>query len=191
MENTTSNAAADLHSLAYIAPDLHPLIVAIDSVRPMPGNARVHGERDLSALAASLGEYGQRTPIVAKAEYRGTERAILKGCGTWMAAKRLGWLFIAVTWFTGNDSAAAAYSVLDNRLAELSAWNPEALDALQADGVDLLSLGWSDAELLDLLGSDDAPIPRFEPEAPAHRLDELRPDATCPRCGLQFRQEPR
>jgi hypothetical protein len=60
----------------------------------------------------------------------------------------------------------------------LSAWNPAALVALQAD-VDLLALWHDDADLADLLHGA-APVPKFQPEAPAHRLDELA--AHCPTC---------
>jgi hypothetical protein len=162
----------------YIAPDLRALAVPLDSLRPMPGNARAHGERDLSAIADSLQAHGQQRPIVVARQYRGTENAIIAGCGTWAAAKRLGWHFIAASWFSGDDAEAAAYSVRDNRTGELSAWNPAALVALQAD-VDLLALWHDDADLADLLHGA-APVPKFQPEAPAHRLDELA--AHCPTC---------
>jgi ParB-like chromosome segregation protein Spo0J len=175
----------DGSALAFIAPSLHALIVPIDSVQPMPGNARAHGERDLSAIAESLRDHGQQRPIVVKAEYRGTERAIMAGCGTWMAAKRLGWPFIAVSWFTGTDADAAAYSVRDNRTSELSRFDASALAALSADAeLDLLSLGWTGAELGDLLAlADGDAVPHFEPvEQPVGRLDRLEPHCATCRC---------
>lgn len=166
----------------YIATDLRALAVPIDSLRPMPGNARAHGERDLSAIADSLREHGQQRPIVVARRYRDTENAIIAGCGTWMAAKRLQWRFIAASWFTGSDAEAAAYSVRDNRTSELSRFDASALTALALDAdLDLLTLGWTGAELGDLLalaGSDA--VPDFEPQQPAHRLDQLA--AHCPTC---------
>lgn len=163
----------------YIAADLRALAVPIDVLRPMPGNARAHGERDLSAIADSLRAHGQQRPIVVARHYRSTENAIIAGCGTWAAAKRLDWRFIAASWFTGSDEEAAAYSVRDNRTGELSRWDADSLAALQADGVDLLALWHDDADLADLLHGA-APVPKFQPEAPAHRLDELA--AHCPTC---------
>jgi hypothetical protein len=167
----------------YIAGPLRGLAVAIDSLRPMPGNARAHGERDLSAIADSLRAHGQQRPIVVAKTYRGTERAIIAGCGTWRAARRLGWRWIAVSWFEGSDTDAAAYSVRDNRTSDLSRFNAPALAALSADAdLDLLTLGWTGAELGDLLAlaGTDA-VPRFEPEQPVGRLDQLQPH-NCPMC---------
>ncbi len=174
----------------YIAADLRALAVPIDYLRPMPGNARTHGERDLSAIADSLRAHGQQRPIVVARRYRSTENAIIAGCGTWAAAKRLGWRFIAASWFTGSDEEAAAYSVRDNRTGELSRWDADSLAALQADGVDLLRLWHDDAALADLLGAD-VPVPKFTPLTPAHRLDELADNTTCPACGHSWHQEAR
>ena len=173
----------------YVAADLHRLIVPIDSLRPMPGNARMHDERNLSAIADSLLAHGQQTPLVALAKFREVERVILKGHGTWMAAKRLlHWPHIAVAWFIGSDTEAAAYSVRDNRTSDTSRFNAPALVALSADAnLDLLTLGWNEVELADLLGAQ-APAPKFTPEAPAHRLDELAHDTTCPACGHTWHQ---
>jgi hypothetical protein len=139
----------------YIAPSLHRLAVPIDALRPMVGNARQHGERDLSAIAASLQAHGQQRPVVAMRRYRGVPAVIIAGCGTWTAAKRLGWRYIAVTWFEGSDDEAAAYSVRDNRTAELSAWSADALTALADDGLDLRALWADDVGLAALL---DAPV---------------------------------
>jgi hypothetical protein len=166
----------------YIAADLRALAVPIDSLRRMPGNARAHCERDLAAIEDSLRAHGQQRPIVAARTYRGTEHAIIAGCGTWQAARRFGWRWIAVSWFEGSDTDAATYSVRDNRTSELSRFDESALAALAADAdLDLLTLGWTGAELADLLVSaPDAPVPHFEPVESAHRLDELQPHCrTC------------
>jgi len=168
----------------YIAADLRALAVPIDSLRPMPGNARAHGERDLSAIADSLRAHGQQRPIVVAKTYRGTEHAIIAGSGTWQAARRLGWRWIAVSWFEGSDTDAAAYSVRDNRTSELSRFDASALTTLAADAdLDLLTLGWTGAELGDLLALSGADaVPAFEPERPVGRLDQLQPHCATCRC---------
>jgi hypothetical protein len=165
----------------YIAPDLRALAVPIDSLRPMPGNARAHGERDLSALTESLRRHGQRKPGVAKRTYRGLSNVLLAGHGTLQAARRLGWKHIAVSWFDGTDDEAREYAIRDNRTSDLSQFDSNQLAALQADGVDLLTLGWTGAELGDLLALADAEtVPHFAPDSPVSRLDVLEPH--CPTC---------
>jgi hypothetical protein len=69
-------------------------------------------------------------------------------------------------------------------------WNTDILAELVADATVDLSALFSVVELADLLGAD-APAPKFTPEAPAHRLDELADNTTCPACGHTWRQEAR
>ena len=175
-------------ALDYIAPGLRPLAVRIETLQPMPGNARAHGARDLDAIAVSLKTHGQQKPIVIKAEYRGLRNVIVAGNGTWLAARRLGWQVVAATVFEGSDEEAIAYSLRDNRTAELSSWNADALRALQAD-VDLSLLWGDDADLGALLGGADAMVPTFAPIEPEYRLDQLAANTTCPACGHQFHRE--
>lgn len=174
----------------YIAPDLRALAWPVDDLQPAPDNARAHADADLDAVAESLRAHDQQKPIVAKRHYRGLSNVVIAGCGTLTAARRLGWSHIAVAWFEGDDDAAREYAIRDNRTQELSVWDSGQLAALVADGVDLLSLWHDDAALADLLGAE-APTPRFQPEAPAHRLDELADNTTCPACGHSWHQEAR
>jgi hypothetical protein len=83
----------------------------------------------------------------------------------------------------GTDDEARAYAIVDNRSAELSEWDAGQLAALQADGSDLLSLGWTGAELGDLLALAGADaVPHFAPEEPVGRLDQLQPHCATCRC---------
>jgi ParB-like nuclease domain len=132
-------------TLRGIAPDLQRLAVAVSDLQPDPANAREHGERSITAIAESL-RLRQRKPIVAKRTYRGMSNVVLAGNGTLQAARRLGWSHIAVSWFDGTDDEALEYALRDNRTSDLSHFDNHRLAALQADGVDLLSLGWSGAE---------------------------------------------
>lgn len=169
----------------YIAPDLRALAWPVDDLQPAPDNARAHADTDLEAIAESLRAHGQQKPVVAKRSYRGTPNAVICGNGTLQAARRrLGWSHLAVTWFEGTDDEAREYAIRDNRTAELSGWDVDQLAALAADGVDLLALWHDDAALADLL-HEAAPVPKFQPEAPPHRLDELA--AHCPTCTCRQR----
>ena len=98
----------------------------IADLTPDPQNARQHDDKNLKAIMGSLREFGQRKPIVI------TEAGtIVAGNGTVEAAKRLGWLDIAVVKVPSDwtDAQVKAFALADNRTAELAAWNPEVLSA--------------------------------------------------------------
>ena len=90
-----------------------------------------------------------------------------------------------------DSPAGRALAVADNRTSEVGLrWDPGILAELASDeSIDLPAL-FSPVELADLLGAD-GPVPKFQPEAPAHRLDELADNVTCPACGHRWHQEPR
>jgi hypothetical protein len=168
-------------NLAHIAEPLRALAVAVADLRSDPANARLHPDRNLAAIEASLRTYGQRKPLVVRREGMVVEA----GNGTLEAARRLGWTHVAAVLVDDDPITATGYSIADNRTAELAAWDEEALGRLlaelQAEEVDLDALGWSDAELKQLLES----VPAFEPtsEDDQHDLDKLAP-RPCPWCGL-------
>jgi hypothetical protein len=184
---TTQTSPGAGVQLDFIAESLRPLAVPIGELCPAPDNARRHAlERDVPALMASLVEHRQQKAAVGKRAYRGLTNVILAGNGMLLAASRLAWTHLAVSWFEGSDDEARRYAIRDNRVAEQSVWSPHALRALQADGVDLAAL-WSDpVDLAALLGAE-APAPSFEPVADdtLGRLDQLAQRA-CPTCGRAF-----
>jgi ParB-like chromosome segregation protein Spo0J len=168
-------------SLDSIASGLRPLAVPIRELALAQDNARQHSERDLPILMESLRRFGQRKPVVAKREYRGQANVAVAGNGTLAAARRLGWTQVAVAWFEGTDDEARQYALVDNRSAELSEWNFEALSAQLADlhaaDVDLPALlGWDEETLSPLLASawhapDAEPLP--DENAAAERTSTL------------------
>lgn len=87
-----------------------------------------------------------------------------------------------------DSPAGRALAVADNRTSEVGlSWDPSVLAELTADAAIDLSALFSNVELADLLGAQ-APAPKFTPESPAHRLDELAHDTTCPACGHTWHQ---
>ena len=155
-----------------IVPALESLQVPIDDVHQLPGNPR---RGDVDAVAASLQRFGQRKPIVARAD--GT---ITAGNHTWQAAKQLGWDEIAVVRVDDDDATASAFALADNRTAELGSYDDALLlDLIQSiDDKDLLAdTGWSDdavADLLAQIGSDlpDLPPPDEAAEPPVEPLSK-------------------
>lgn len=82
-----------------------------------------------------------------------------------------------------DSPAGRALAVADNRTSEVGLrWEPGILAELAADETIDLSALFSPVELADLL-HEAAPPPKFSPIEPVHRLDELKPDTTCPNCG--------
>jgi len=142
-----------------------------------PDNERVHSERNLSALAASLDRFGQQKPVIA-----GADLLVRAGNGMVQAARSLGWEELAV-YITGLEgSEAAAYRVADNRTSDLSFWDMEKLtDQLQqfqeeGDGL-LEAVGWSDGELLGLLenfGSPGSALDGLAPQPSEQTEEEAR-----------------
>lgn len=121
-------------------------IVGIDDVQEHPMNPRKHR---VELIARALMDYGQRTPIVAQQ----STKLILKGNGTWKAAKLLGWSEIAVIWSDLEGDAAVAYMLSDNRPSDLATYDRKKL----RDGLAQMIAGpglnvtlWGEEEFEDL-----------------------------------------
>lgn len=155
-----------------IIESLAPLAVDIDSLVLLPGNPR---KGDVEAVAASLGRFGQRKPIVVRA----SDRVVIAGNHTWQAAKSLGWDEIAAVLVDDDTATSEAFALADNRTAELGGYDEALLLELirsvgEMDASLLLDTGWDadavqalvdrvDPGLPDLPPPDDAPEPPVEP----------------------------
>jgi DNA modification methylase len=119
-----------MEKVDYIAESLLSLVMPIDELHLDPANARTG--HDIEKIAASLAQYGQRKPLVVN---RQQNMKIEAGNGTWQAAKKLGWTYIAAVIVDDDPTTAAAFGIADNRTAELSKWDPDALeDILETTG---------------------------------------------------------
>ncbi len=101
--------------------------VPIGKLKIDESNARAHKTKGIDAIKKSLTVYGQQKPIVVD-----RKGLVIAGNGTLQAAVELGWKQIAVvrTGLRGGDKTA--YAIADNRIAELSDWNQNALGAALA-----------------------------------------------------------
>ncbi|MBK9179891.1 MAG: ParB N-terminal domain-containing protein [Acidimicrobiales bacterium] len=86
---------------AVIAPDLAELAAPTDTLLLLAGKPR---RGDVDAVARSLATFGQRKPIVA----RRSDRTVIAGNHTLLAARQLGWPAIAVVWVDDDDVTARA-----------------------------------------------------------------------------------
>jgi DNA modification methylase len=152
----------------------HPRVemLATSSLIPDPRNARKHPEKQIAQLAANMRCFGFPVPIIAD-----QDNSIVTGHGRWEAAKKLGLPEVPVIrrHFL-NRAERRAFALADNRLAELSSWDPEILsgelEVLFESGFDIETIGFSTADL-DFAIVDE----KNEPNQPAgERVDLPDPD---------------
>ncbi len=133
---------------------------SIEELSQDPANARLHDNKNLEAITASLKRFGQQKPIVIDSS--GVVRA---GNGTLAAAKSLGWETVEVVVTELQGSEATAYAIADNRTAELAEWDIEvlaaSLNAIATDDPNLIAAaGYNDQEFENLVNgmsvNDDA-----------------------------------
>jgi ParB-like chromosome segregation protein Spo0J len=138
-------------------------MVRLDELTLDPANVRLHPERNKSVLEASLRRFGAARSIVV--DGNGIVRA---GNGTLEAARAAGienalvidadgGQLIVVRRNDWTSSEATAYSILDNRSSDLSKNDDPALvlmlQALDAEGISLLTVGYTDEEMAALAGA--------------------------------------
>ncbi|HEV57528.1 MAG TPA: chromosome partitioning protein ParB [Phycisphaerales bacterium] len=124
---------------------------SLDRLRPYEHNPR-DNDAAVEAVARSIREYGFRQPIVVDAD-----GVIVVGHTRWKAAQKLGLKTVPVHVATDLTPAQAqAYRIADNKVADLASWDmellPIELSQLRGMDVDLELLGFSTAELENLLG---------------------------------------
>jgi ParB/RepB/Spo0J family partition protein len=161
---------------------LSPVKIKLSDLSEDPANVRSHNEKNILAIMQSLEAFGQQKPIVVD-----KSNVIRAGNGTFRAAKRLGWkeLSCCVSELTGSEMIA--YSIADNRTAELADWDMAQLiysiEEIESESKELLqSIGFTAEEIA-------AMAPCFEPgsEDDQGQLDQLDAKmATCPRCKMEF-----
>jgi hypothetical protein len=127
--------------------------IATEALVPYARNAKKHDKAQVAAIAASIKEFEFNNPVLIDAD-----NGIIAGHGRVLAAQllkldevpciRLGHL---------TDTQKRAYILADNRLAEIGGgWDEEMLkleisDLKTMDEASLALVGWSDAELEDIL----------------------------------------
>jgi len=131
--------------------------LAIDEIKPYPGNARTHDEPQITVLMASMRTFGFTNPVLLD-----KENIIVAGHGRVEAAKRLGMERVPVLWIDGlSPHQIRAYRLSDNRIAELAGWDEQIL-AIELQHLSPIEIdfpievtGWSHAEI-DVLIEDAA-----------------------------------
>ena len=98
--------------------------VPIDRLFCSPTNPRRNDEA-VPHVAASLRRFGWQQPIVAR-----RTGEVVAGNTRLKAAQSLGMAEVPVWWFDGDDLAATAFAIADNRTHEFAQWNEPELAKL-------------------------------------------------------------
>ena len=119
----------------------------VDDLALDPANVRKHPVRNLEAIKASLQKFGQQRPILV-----GSDGVVIAGNGTLAAARELGLPNVKVVKSDLAGVQATAYSIADNRTAELAEWiEPDLAEILAtlraSDEIDHLVTGFTEEEI--------------------------------------------
>ena len=137
-----------------INPSLADLALPVELLEPLPGNPRIG---NVDAIAASYREFGQVKPIVVKEQPGGTY-VVVAGNHQLQAVKKLGWSHIAAVQMDGGDQRAAAFALVDNRVADLGRTDPALLHDILSNVFDEFpelfeQVGWDEYEVASI-GTD-------------------------------------
>ena len=129
--------------------------VPLASIHEDPANARLHPERNLDAIQASLRRFGQAEPLVINSR---TQR-LVAGHGRLAAMRRLGWKEAEIVEVDLTELDATALGIALNRSSESATWDETALGRLleQLRTEDALEgVGFDEVEINELLAKLEA-----------------------------------
>lgn len=153
-------------------------MTALADIKPYERNPRIIPQAAVDAVARSIQAFGFRQPIVVD-----KNGVILAGHTRYKAAQQLGMTEVPVVWQTDiTDIQARGYRIADNKVAELSAWDRDALDAEVRElaglgDTDLDALGLADWELERILHDDTNNLVGLPEETPPASYSQTRPAA--------------
>jgi ParB-like chromosome segregation protein Spo0J len=146
--------------------------VDLDDLRPFDRNARVHDDRQIGEIEASIRSFGWTNPILADMSEDGV---VIAGHGRLLAARRIYASGAAIRLPDGreiphrtvpvidcagwSDDRRRAYTLADNRIAENATWDDDLLRIelrfLKDEGIDLGIAGFDEKTLAKLLDEAD------------------------------------
>lgn len=152
-------------------------MTALADIKPYDRNPRIIPQAAVDAVARSIQAFGFRQPIVVDGN-----GVILAGHTRYKAAQQLGMTEVPVVWQADiTEIQARGYRIADNKVAELSAWDRDALDAevrefADLGDIDIGAVGLADWELERILREDE-PTHGAPQETPPPSYSQTRPAA--------------
>jgi ParB-like chromosome segregation protein Spo0J len=128
----------------------------LERLKPYARNAKTHGADQVAKIAGSMAQFGWTVPVLVSGDGE-----VIAGHGRILAATQLGLTDAPVIVLDHlTEEQRKAYRLADNKLTELGAWDEallaRELQELLAEDFDLSVVGFSDAELDELLAGDIA-----------------------------------
>nr|DAI14910.1 MAG TPA: ParB protein [Caudoviricetes sp.] len=141
--------------------------VPLASLKAYDGNAKLHNNRNVEAIAKSIEEFGFRNPVIAWHNEDGVPE-IVAGHGRAAAAKRLRIETVPVVFVDDlSDAQRRMLTLADNQTTLMTGWDEaqlaEELDAL-SDAFDVEGFGFDVAEDEGLGNASVEPVERFATE---------------------------
>ena len=137
--------------------------VELSQLTPWEDNPRLN-DQAVDTVARSIRAFGFNVPILCDRNL-----IIIAGHTRWKAARELGLETVPTIVLEMTDSERRAFSVADNKTAEIADWDfpklREILDELSSEDVDLEDIGFNEEELRRLLkdaGKDEDELPEVE-----------------------------
>jgi ParB-like chromosome segregation protein Spo0J len=120
---------------------------------PYAQNSRTHSAAQVNQIDASIEQFGFTNPILID-----ENGCVIAGHGRLLAANQRGMLEVPTITLVGlTDAQRRAYVIADNRIALNSGWDytllASELAAVQSAGGAVANLGFSDSEILNMIGS--------------------------------------
>lgn len=149
--------------------------VPLDELVPYARNARTHSKEQILQLRASIREFGFLNPCLIDKDYN-----VIAGHGRIMAAREEGLTELPCV-FAENltEAQKRAYIIADNRLAMNAGWDEEMLsvELSELEGADFSIdlLGFTDAELQELLGTVETKEDDFDLTAALEKASFVNP----------------
>jgi DNA modification methylase len=130
----------------------------IDRLIPYIRNARTHSDEQIAQVAASIVEFGWTNPILV-----GADGVIIAGHARLLAARKLKMNEVPVIVLGHlSETQRRALIIADNKLALNAGWNDEMLrvelESLREDAFDLDLVGFTDAELEEILAGGEQTV---------------------------------
>lgn len=123
--------------------------INLSLLKPWEDNPRINDEA-IDAVAKSIELFGFNVPILCDRQFN-----IIAGHTRWKAAKKIGMELVPVIVLEIMEDQREAFAIADNKTATLSRWDypklRKILENLKYKKINLLSLGYSHAELQALL----------------------------------------
>ena len=155
--------------------------IDIKRLTPYARNSRTHSDIQVAQIAASIKEFGFTNPVLID-----DDNDIIAGHGRVLAAKKLGLDSVPCIRLSHlSETQQRALVIADNQLALNAGWNFDMLsveiDELNDNKYDISLIGFSNAELAEIIGSANEIDVNEQENGIADKKTTI-----CPKCNHEF-----